>query len=190
MSINPYQINFLYHLFKGFPMCFCWIPQSFQWILILHILPTKNSKFLKISDVYFTFLLGPLLRHVNLIGMLRFLHAVANFPRPPPKKKKPTQPMGDLCIPPGKDRWRSPLPWTSWFIMAPKTKQATFWEWQIAIYYHYAVPSKSLEKGGKSSYCTQTNERNWSSICDHLWSSKVPMWCFSSISGNVFNFFF
>ena len=88
MSINPYQINFLYHLFKGFPMCFCWIPQSFQWILILHILPTKNSKFLKISDVYFTFLLGPLLRHVNLIGMLRFLHAVANFPRPPPKKKK------------------------------------------------------------------------------------------------------
>ncbi len=48
----------------------------------------------------------------------------------------------------------------SWFIMAPKNKKiATFWEWRIAIYYHYAVPPKSLPKAGKSSYCTQTNER-------------------------------
>ena len=32
-------------------------------------------------------------------------------------------------IPPGKDRWRSPLPWMSWFIICPLL-WSTFWGWR------------------------------------------------------------
>ena len=47
---------------------------------------------------------------------------------------------------PGKDRWlASPLPVTSWFIMAPKSKSPTFWEWQKWRHFHHQLlKTKSL----------------------------------------------